>query len=151
MQSKADPAIHKAYIAALINNDQVKIAEIQHGDDHIQKLVHDPRVTRLGRLLRRTSLDELPQLWNVLRGDMSLVGPRPSIPYELDLYKPWHLRRLNAKPGLTGLWQITARCSVGFDEMIRLDIDYIEHASFWLDLKILMKTPQVVLSCKGAA
>ena len=150
MMDKADPALHQAYIAALINHDQEKMATIQHHETTTCKLVNDPRVTRPGRFLRRSSLDELPQFWNVLMGQMSLVGPRPAIPYEIDLYEPWYLRRLEAKPGLTGLWQVTARSSVGIDEMARLDIEYIEHQSFWLDLKILLKTPLVVLACKGA-
>jgi len=107
-------------------------------------------VTWLGKLLRRSSLDELPQLWNVLKGDMSLVGPRPPIPYEVEMYEPWHHQRLAADPGLTGLWQVTARSSANFDEMVRLDIWYIEHQSLWLDLKILLKTPWVVVTSKGA-
>jgi lipopolysaccharide/colanic/teichoic acid biosynthesis glycosyltransferase len=86
----------------------------------------------------------------VLKGDMSLVGPRPPIPYEVDMYEPWHRQRLETKPGLTGLWQVTARSSADFDEMVRLDIQYIERQSFWLDLKLLLKTPVAVLSSKGA-
>jgi lipopolysaccharide/colanic/teichoic acid biosynthesis glycosyltransferase len=113
-------------------------------------LTEDPRVTRLGKFLRKSSIDELPQLWNVLRGDMSIVGPRPPIPYEVEMYKPWHRKRLMAKPGLTGLWQVTARSSADFDEMVRMDIWYIEHQSLWLDLRILLKTPLSVMSMEGA-
>ena len=121
------------------------------GDDNsTHKMIKDPRVTRLGRILRKASLDELPQLWNILIGEMSLVGPRPAILYELAEYRPWHFQRLQAKPGLSGLWQVTARSSVEFDEMVKLDIEYIKHQSLWLDLKIILKTPIVVLSGKGA-
>jgi lipopolysaccharide/colanic/teichoic acid biosynthesis glycosyltransferase len=117
----------------------------------MHKLVHDPRVTRLGRFLRKTSLDELPQLWNVLKGDMSLVGPRPSIPYEVELYEPWQRRRLETLPGITGLWQATARSASSFEESVKMDIWYIDHQSLWLDLKILLLTPLAVLSSRGAA
>jgi len=96
-------------------------------------------------------VDELPQFWNVFRGEMSLVGPRPAIPYEVKMYKPWYFRRFNAKPGVTGLWQVTARNSVDFDEMVKLDIQYIENQSFWLDLKLMFKTPWVVFFPKGVA
>jgi len=150
MVCNADPSIHRAYVKALINNDGKKMAVLQGQPTQITKLVNDPRVTRLGRFLRKSSLDELPQLFNVLKGEMSLVGPRPAIPYELEHYQAWHYRRLEAKPGMTGLWQVTARSSASFDEIIRLDIQYIEKQSFWLDLKIILKTPLVVLSCRGA-
>jgi len=150
MVHRADPSVHQAFVKAYIRNDNESINALQGGDSKVCKLVNDPRVTRLGRILRRSSLDELPQLWNVIKGDMSLVGPRPPIPYEVDEYERWHRRRLQAKPGLTGLWQVTARSSADFGEMVRLDIQYIEHQSLWLDLKILLKTPLVVLSGKGA-
>jgi lipopolysaccharide/colanic/teichoic acid biosynthesis glycosyltransferase len=115
------------------------------------KLTDDPRVTPIGRLLRKTSLDELPQLWNVLRGDMSLVGPRPPLPYELEQYKPWHCRRVvGAKPGITGLWQVGGRSRTTFDEMVRLDLRYARTRSFWIDIKILLATPGAVISGKGA-
>ena len=146
----ADPDLHRRYVQALIQNDQNCMEELQGGDNHIRKLVNDPRVTRIGRLLRKTSMDELPQFFNVLIGNMSLVGPRPAIPYEVEIYKPWHNQRLNAIPGITGLWQVTARSSADFDEMVWLDILYIENQSFWLDLKILLKTPFVVLTARGA-
>jgi len=150
MKCDADPALHQAYIKALIDNDCENMAALQGKDTQVRKLTNDPRVTRLGRFLRKSSLDELPQLLNVIKGEMSLVGPRPAIPYEVEMYKPWHRRRLETKPGMTGLWQVTARSAVGFDENIRLDIQYIEQQSFWLDLKILLKTPLVVIFCKGA-
>jgi lipopolysaccharide/colanic/teichoic acid biosynthesis glycosyltransferase len=111
---------------------------------------NDPRVTRTGRLIRKFSLDELPQLFNVLRGEMSMVGPRPPLPYELEYYQDWHKRRLEALPGITGMWQVKGRNQVSFDEMVRLDLDYIERQSFWLDLLILLQTPSAVLSAKGA-
>jgi lipopolysaccharide/colanic/teichoic acid biosynthesis glycosyltransferase len=123
---------------------------MQGGDTQIRKLVNDPRVTRIGRFLRKSSIDEIPQFINVVKGEMSLVGPRPAIPYEVEMYKPWHCRRLETIPGITGLWQVTARSLVDFDEIINLDIQYIDQQSFWLDLKILIKTPKAVLFCKGA-
>jgi lipopolysaccharide/colanic/teichoic acid biosynthesis glycosyltransferase len=141
---------HRKYLQAFIQNDHEHMDKMQRSDNPIRKLSHDSRVTRLGRFLRKSSLDEIPQLWNVLKGDMSLVGPRPPIPYEVEMYEPWHRKRLQAKPGLTGLWQVTARSSAEFDEMVRIDIWYIEHQSLWLDLKIILKTPLSVLSMEGA-
>jgi lipopolysaccharide/colanic/teichoic acid biosynthesis glycosyltransferase len=146
----ADPSLHKSYVQALINNDCEGMAALQGGDTQLRKLTHDPRITRLGRILRKSSIDEIPQFINVIKGEMSLVGPRPAIPYEVEMYKPWHYRRLETKPGITGLWQVTARCTADFDEIVKLDIQYVDQQSFWLDLKILMKTPLAVLSCKGA-
>jgi lipopolysaccharide/colanic/teichoic acid biosynthesis glycosyltransferase len=150
MYRNAESDLHRTFFRAFIRNDHTVMVALQGEDTQVRKLTHDPRVTRLGRFLRRSSLDELPQLWNVLKGDMSLVGPRPPIPYEVDIYEPWHCQRLETKPGLTGLWQVTARSSADFDEMVRLDIQYIERQSLWLDLKILLKTPLEVLSGKGA-
>ena len=115
------------------------------------KLTNDPRVTPVGRILRKTSLDELPQLWNVLIGEMSLVGPRPPLPYELEHYAPWHRRRvLEATPGITGLWQVTGRSRTTFDEMVRLDLRYARTRSLWTDLRILLRTPGAVVSGKGS-
>src|SRR4029077_16034321 len=115
------------------------------------KLTNDPRVTRIGRFLRRTSLDELPQFLNVLKGQMSLVGPRPPIPYEVEVYETWHRRRLLAvKPGITGLWQVKGRSRTTFDEMVRLDLQYARNVSLRTDLSILLATPRAVLSGKGA-
>ena len=113
------------------------------------KLRGDPRVTRVGRVLRATSLDELPQLWNVLRGEMSLVGPRPAMPYELELYRPWYYRRLEVLPGLTGLWQVTARSRVSLEGMVRLDLLYVRRRSLLLDLKLLLQTVPIVLLRRG--
>lgn len=152
MIHKADDNCHREFIKAYIDNDLNKMAQLQQGpvtDENNFKLNHDSRITRVGDFLRKTSLDELPQFWNVVKGDMSLVGPRPPIPYEVELYKPWHKERLNATPGITGLWQVASRNSTNFDEMVRLDIDYIQHQSFWLDLKILLKTPFAVISKRG--
>jgi lipopolysaccharide/colanic/teichoic acid biosynthesis glycosyltransferase len=114
------------------------------------KLTRDPRVTPLGRLLRKTSLDELPQLWNVIKGEMSLVGPRPDLPYSVEDYEPWHFERLHTYPGLTGLWQVDGRSQVCWDDFVRLDIEYVRNQSLALDLTILLKTPLAVLKGKGA-
>jgi exopolysaccharide biosynthesis polyprenyl glycosylphosphotransferase len=116
---------------------------------HAFKMDRDPRVTRVGRFLRRTSLDELPQLWNVLRGEMSLVGPRPPLPCEVAKYDVWHRRRLSMKPGMTGLWQIGARRHPEFDHWVRKDLEYIDHWSFWLDLKILARTVPAMIAGQG--
>ncbi len=150
MVCNADQSIHQSYVKALINNDSSTMAALQGTDTQVRKLIHDPRITRLGRLLRKSSIDEIPQFINVLKGEMSLVGPRPAIPYEVEMYKPWHHRRLATKPGITGLWQVTARSTCDFDEIVKLDIQYIDQQSFWLDLKILLKTPLAILFCRGA-
>ena len=148
MQTGNDPSVHKEYVTKLIHG----VAEQDRSDvsgQGVYKLVNDPRITQVGRFLRRTSLDELPQLLNVLRGDMSLVGPRPSIPYEVAAYQTWHRRRvLEVKPGITGLWQVNGRNRIKFDEMVRLDLQYAKRWTPWLDIKILMRTPNAVL--KGA-
>ncbi|MBI5837822.1 MAG: sugar transferase [Candidatus Eisenbacteria bacterium] len=123
---------------------------LNEADGPIFKVRKDPRVTRIGRWLRHTSLDELPQLLNVLKGDMSLVGPRPPLPEEVEHYEPWQLRRLDVKPGITCLWQISGRSRLGFDEWMRLDLEYIRHRSLALDLKILVRTIPAVLSREGA-
>jgi len=141
---------HRAYLQAFITRDEAGMHAVQGAATEQRKLTDDPRVTRLGRFIRKSSLDELPQLWNVIRGDMSLVGPRPPIPYEVEMYQAWHHKRLMTKPGLSGLWQVSARSSADFDEMVRMDIWYFEHQSLWLDLRILLKTPFSVLSMQGA-
>ena len=150
MEINADPSIHQAYIKALIESDENQMNKLQGQETNIRKLVSDPRVTRLGKFLRKFSLDELPQFWNVLKGDMSLVGPRPAIPYEVEMYEPWHLQRLQAQPGITGLQQVCARSSLDFDDQVQLDIDYIKLQSTWLDFKIMLKTPFVIFSTRGA-
>ena len=142
-------AVHEDYIKKLIANEAEPQAS--SSEKPVFKIVNDKRITPLGKLLRRTSLDELPQFLNVLKGDMSLVGPRPPIPYELAAYKTWHRRRLLAvKPGITGLWQVTARSLVQFDDMVRLDLRYASVWSLWLDLKILLRTPAAVVKGSGA-
>lgn len=148
MQVNNDPGVHKAFVTEFITNQTQ--SEVSNGEP-IYKLANDKRVTRVGRFLRKTSLDELPQFLNVLRGEMSLVGPRPPIPYELAAYQTWHRRRvLEAKPGITGLWQVTGRSRVKFDEMVRLDLRYATSWSLWLDAKILMRTPMAVINGTGA-
>ena len=150
MYTDNDPSVHKEFTTKLI------AGEIKHDPSNgngkaIYKLTNDKRITRVGKLLRRTSLDELPQLLNVLKGDMSLVGPRPAMPYELAAYQTWHRRRvLEVKPGITGLWQVTGRSSVNFDEMVRLDLRYATSWTLWLDFKILVCTPRAVIEGTGA-
>lgn len=145
-----DPSIHREFVKALING-QAHREQATGNDQGVYKLTRDRRVTRIGMLLRKSSLDELPQLCNVLRGEMSLVGPRPAIPYEVESYELWHRRRvLEAKPGITGLWQVKGRSSVTFDEMVRLDVRYAMARSIWLDLKILLQTPSAVILGTGA-
>jgi exopolysaccharide biosynthesis polyprenyl glycosylphosphotransferase len=143
MRAGADDSAHREYQRKLIAGG----SDTNLGDEArpIYKLRDDPRVTRTGRVLRRWSLDELPQLLNVLRGDMSLVGPRPPIPYEVEAYELWHRKRLDMKPGLTGLWQVSGRNRLSFDEMVRLDLFYIENWSLLLDLKIILRTLPVML------
>lgn len=148
MYATADHQAHHDYVSWFITaSDHVQAEE----KPVIFKLTNDSRVTSIGRLLRRTSLDELPQLWNVLIGEMSLVGPRPPIPYELQQYKPWHKGRLlEAKPGMTGLWQVAGRSRTTFDEMVRLDLQYARTMSLWTDIKILLATPAAMFTGKGA-
>ena len=141
MKFDSSPELHRAYIA--------KLAAGQADEDEIKKLTQDPRITRVGRLLRRTSLDEFPQLINVLRGEMSLVGPRPALDYELEHYAERHFERFAVKPGMTGLWQVSGRNRVGFTEMLDLDVNYACNNGFLLDMKILAKTP--VAAVTGAA
>jgi lipopolysaccharide/colanic/teichoic acid biosynthesis glycosyltransferase len=149
MYMSSDDTIHKDYTTRFISGNHD--ADAAEGQKRVFKLQNDPRVTRIGTLLRRASLDELPQLLNVLHGEMSLVGPRPPLPYEVACYQPWHKRRLLAvKPGITGLWQVGGRSRVKFDDMVRLDLKYAETWSVWLDLKILWMTPTAVLSGDGA-
>jgi exopolysaccharide biosynthesis polyprenyl glycosylphosphotransferase len=143
-------AIHQEFVRNLILGSAGPPQAI--GDDRgTYKLTNDPRVTPTGRILRKTSLDELPQFLNVLTGEMSLVGPRPPIPYEVENYDIWHRRRLwVVKPGITGLWQVTGRSRMKFEEMVRLDLQYAKSWSIWLDLKILLQTPRAVIEGNGA-
>ena len=127
-----------------------QLTHLNECDGPVFKISRDPRMTRVGRFLRTTSIDEIPQFLNVLAGDMSLVGPRPPIPEEVAQYEPWQLRRLDVRPGITCLWQISGRSRIGFQEWMRLDLEYIKHRSFWLDLKILLRTIPAVLSREGA-
>ena len=148
MYANADHALHRDYVSWFI---QASGQAQNNGHNGVFKMTHDPRITTVGRVLRKTSLDELPQFLNVLTGEMSLVGPRPPIPYELEQYKPWHCRRvLDAKPGITGLWQVSGRSRTTFDEMVRLDLRYARNCSVWTDIKILLATPRAVFSGKGA-
>lgn len=119
-------------------------------DGPIFKNRRDPRITRIGRILRKTSIDELPQLINVLKGDMSLVGPRPPVPSEVARYRPWQRRRLAIKPGLTCLWQVSGRSEIGFEDWVRMDLWYARHQNLWVDLRLLAKTPWAVLRGHGA-
>ena len=150
MQVNNDPGLHREYVQKLIAGRAEPAPS--NGNGHgVYKIKSDPRVTKFGSFLRRTSLDELPQLINVLRGEMSLVGPRPPIKYEVDAYDIWHRSRLlEAKPGITGLWQVNGRSRVKFDDMVRLDIRYARTWSVWLDIKILLQTPHAVLLGEGA-
>src|ERR1043165_9303819 len=147
MKAGADSELHREYQKAFIAGR----AEAHVGNDSkpTYKILADPRITRIGKLLRRTSLDEVPQLLNVLLGDMSLVGPRPPIPYEVEAYELWHRKRLDMKPGLTGLWQVWGRNLLPFEEMVRLDLFYIENWSLLLDLKIILRTGFVMIAGEG--
>jgi len=147
MKAGSDSQLHREYQKAFIAGR----AEANLGDDSkpTYKLLTDPRITRIGKFLRRTSLDEVPQLFNVLSGDMSVVGPRPPIPYEVEAYELWHRKRLDMKPGVTGLWQVSGRNRLPFEEMVRLDLFYIENWSLLLDLKIILRTGFVMLGREG--
>jgi lipopolysaccharide/colanic/teichoic acid biosynthesis glycosyltransferase len=144
MYADCDHNIHKEYVTRFIAGAD----DVIHTDDNgqgVYKLTKDARVTPFGHFLRKTSLDEVPQFINVLLGEMSMVGPRPAMPYEVDRYETWHRRRmLAAKPGITGLWQVHGRSRTSFDEMVRLDLKYVETASLALDLKIILQTPRAI-------
>jgi lipopolysaccharide/colanic/teichoic acid biosynthesis glycosyltransferase len=145
-----DSAIHKQYVQQLIAGHAERMPS-ENAKEGVYKLTRDPRITRIGSILRRTSLDELPQFINVLMGQMSLVGPRPAVPYEVEAYDLWHRSRiLEVKPGITGLWQVSGRSRVKFDDMVRLDLRYARSCSLWLDLKILTLTPLAVVFGEGA-
>jgi lipopolysaccharide/colanic/teichoic acid biosynthesis glycosyltransferase len=149
MRTDCDPRIHQQYVEQFIAGQVDGKSSLSARP--VFKIQKDPRVTSVGRLIRKTSLDELPQFWNVLCGDMSLVGPRPAIAYEFRAYEAWHRRRvLEIKPGITGLWQVTGRSRTRFDDMVRLDLKYARAWSIWLDLKILAQTPAAVINGEGA-
>jgi lipopolysaccharide/colanic/teichoic acid biosynthesis glycosyltransferase len=145
MQSKASAQQHKDYVLQLIATDAAD------KDSDLFKLSADSRVTRVGRVLRKSSLDELPQLWNVLRGDMSLVGPRPTLDYEVEKYPPSWYTRFAVRPGMTGLWQVSGRSRLTYEQMVQLDIEYARTRSLWLNIKILFRTIPAVLFARGAA
>ena len=146
MHADCDDGVHRAYVEQLLSADQPRVG----GARGLYKLENDPRVTKIGRALRRTSLDELPQLWNVLVGDMSLVGPRPALPWEAELFSATHQERFLVPPGLTGLWQVSGRSRLPMREGLDLDVEYVRRQSFLLDLVILAKTVPAVLSANGA-
>lgn len=150
MRTAADPEPHKRYIAELIAQGAAAACSDDQGRP-LYKLAVDDRVTRIGRLLRRWSIDELPQLWNVVRGDMALVGPRPVIAYEAEQYPDWYRERFRVAPGLTGLWQVSGRNERTYEEMIRLDVEYARTRSLRLDMTILFKTFRAVIGRKGVA
>lgn len=144
-----DDSVHREYVQNLIKGRLEQVNQGEAGRP-LYKIKGDPRVTRVGRFIRKSSIDELPQIFNVLKGDMSLVGPRPPLPYETEKYESWHLRRiLDVHPGITGLWQVEGRNRVTFDEMVRLDLRYVRDWSIWLDIRILFKTVFAVLRLDG--
>jgi lipopolysaccharide/colanic/teichoic acid biosynthesis glycosyltransferase len=144
MELGAAAEAHRTYINALASSPAVAT------DGRLQKLTEDPRVTRVGAILRKTSIDEIPQLINVLAGRMSIVGPRPAVAYELELYRPEHLERFHVRPGITGLWQVSGRARLGFYEMLELDLEYVRCHSFAYDVRLLLRTPWAVLSADTA-
>jgi exopolysaccharide biosynthesis polyprenyl glycosylphosphotransferase len=145
MKSGNDDRVHREYVLKLIDGQHAQLNQGKE-DKPLYKLKNDSRITAVGKIIRKLSIDELPQLFNVLQGEMSLVGPRPPMPFEVEKYKSWHLRRiLKVKPGITGLWQVEGRSRTSFDDMVRLDIRYVQKWSLWLDLKILAKTVREVL------
>jgi len=150
MRLDADEERHRQYVSALIGSGGAENGDAGEGED-LYKLAVDDRITPVGRRIRSWSVDELPQLFNVVLGDMSLVGPRPAIPYEVESYPAWYAKRFAVKPGLTGLWQVSGRNQRTYEEMVSLDIDYAENRSFLGDLAILARTPRAVLGRKGVA
>lgn len=149
MRMNCDDSMHREYIKLFIEGNEEELKKYQKGKK-IYKITGDDRVTFIGKILRRTSLDELPQLINVLKGDMSMVGPRPHLGYEVDLYKSWHRRRLEGMPGITGWWQIHGRSRVTFDQSVRMDIWYLEHQSLILDIRIMLRTITKATVGRGA-
>ncbi len=151
MRLDADEERHRQYVSALIGNGSGRGGAEGDGGENLYKLAVDDRITPVGRRIRSWSVDELPQLFNVVLGDMSLVGPRPAIPYEVESYPAWYAKRFAVKPGLTGLWQVSGRNQRTYEEMVTLDIDYAENRSLLGDLAILARTPGAVLGRKGVA
>jgi lipopolysaccharide/colanic/teichoic acid biosynthesis glycosyltransferase len=150
MRTDNDDRAHREFVASLIDGKTAASGE-RAGAGAQFKMKADPRITPLGRFIRKTSIDEIPQFWNVLKGDMSLVGPRPPVEYESERYKAWHRRRvLELKPGLTGIWQVEGRSRVSFDDMVRMDLRYLRECSLQFDLKILARTALVVVTSEGA-
>ncbi|MCL2690275.1 MAG: sugar transferase [Chitinispirillia bacterium] len=146
-----DDSLHRDYVKKLIHDGAASQTAQSDGSGAVYKITNDPRVTAVGRFLRRTSLDELPQFINVFLGQMSLVGPRPAIPYETQEYELWHrCRILDVKPGITGIWQVEGRSRTTFEEMVRMDMRYCRSKSFWLDLKLIFKTPFALIGARGA-
>lgn len=149
MYMDSDQNTHREKIVKYMNGEKLNEGDTTGATAY--KVVHDPRITRIGRIIRKTSLDELPQFLNVLRGEMSLVGPRPPLPYEVEMYGSYEQLRLLGKPGLTGTWQVYGRSRVTFQNMIEMDLDYLEHQSFWLDLKLIFLTVPVMILARGGA
>lgn len=151
MQHEAPDTVHRDYMVRQVGGDEAGTRQVAEDGTGVYKMIDDPRITRVGRFLRKSSLDELPQFFNVLLGDMSLVGPRPPIPYEFETYDHWQFDRLQVRPGMTGLWQVSGRSLIPFRQRCELDVDYIRRWSIWLDLKILIRTIPVVLFNSGRA
>ena len=147
MRTQCSDAVHREYVKGWIQRDAGEQSEANGTE--VFKIGSDERVTPIGRWLRRFSIDELPQLLNVLYGNMSLIGPRPAMPYELELYQEWHRHRLDAPPGITGLWQVSGRNRLSFEEMVQLDIEYIEDWSLVGDMGILLRTLPAMLQGSG--
>lgn len=148
MKEGIDDSAHREFTRNFINGHGID-SSLDHGGDNVYKLTDDPRITGVGGFLRKVSLDELPQFINILKGEMTIVGPRPCLPYEFDCFKDWHKLRVKVKPGLTGLWQVSGRSTVPFDEMVKLDLLYIENWTFQMDIKIMLKTLPVMLAGTG--
>ena len=148
MDKNANPLAHQQNIAQYMHG--AKLNE-DGADNMAYKSTNDPRITRVGRFIRKTSLDEIPQFWNVLRGQMSLVGPRPPLPYEVELYSPQEWLRMVGKPGLTGIWQVYGRSRVTFQNMVKMDLEYLAHQSIWQDIKLIFLTIPVIIFARGGA
>jgi len=148
MRQGCDDSIHREFTRSFIEG-RMQNSTLDEKAPSVYKLTNDPRITGVGNFLRKTSLDELPQFINILRGEMTIVGPRPPLHYELEHYEEWHKLRLTVRPGLTGLWQVSGRSSVSFNEMVKLDLYYIEHWSLLMDLKIMLRTVPVMLFGSG--